>query len=231
MDSILEVQLNEEILTSKGGCFVKVGNKVRVIKGADEYIDCTGKVDWVGDDQCVVIFDDNKPVKQNLLNCDQIEVIKNNELDETTLMEVEEDPIEGDGKVPIGDDNISVEVDGEVVTDPPVENAEEAQEDALDGYGPKLAITDMLLRAVNDENEAIQGYNDLIAACVEEGFEDISNVIKHIAEEENIHVGMLQHAMATISEQAKTIKDGEEEAAQIINGENDLTVDDTAIEA
>ena len=46
-------------------------------------------------------------------------------------------------------------------------------------------------------------------------FEDI----KHINEEENIHVGMLQHAMSTISEQAKDINKGVEEAEQIINGE------------
>ena len=141
-----------------------------------------------------------------------------------------EDPIEDDGQVPVEDDNITVEVDGEVVTDP-IPDEEDANKDALDGYGPKLAITDLLLQAVNDENETIQFYNNLIASCIEEGYQDIANVVKHINEEENIHVGMLQHAMSTISEQAKTIKDGEEEAAQIISGEEDLTAEDTAIEA
>ena len=55
------------------------------------------------------------------------------------------DPIEGDGQVPVEDDNITVEVDGEVVTDPTPEEVDNSDKDALDGYGPKLAITDMLL--------------------------------------------------------------------------------------
>lgn len=121
-------------------------------------------------------------------------------LKEKLLNEAIEDPVEGDGQVPTPDgDNISVEVDGEVVTDPETPETKDG-EDALDGYGPKLAITDMLLQAVNDENTTIQYYNNLIAACIDEGYEDIANVIKHINEEENIHVGMLQHAMTTISE-------------------------------
>ena len=119
LDSILEVSLNEEILKSRNGCPIKVGYKVKVISGPDDYKDCTGKVDWVGDDQCVVIFDDGKPVKQNLLDCSQLEVIKTNGLDETTLME---DEPNGDGVVELDNgESISVEVDGETVTDPPVE--------------------------------------------------------------------------------------------------------------
>jgi rubrerythrin len=39
-----------------------------------------------------------------------------------------------------------------------------------------------------------------MATAAEEGFEDIVQVIKHINEEENIHVGMLQDVMTTISE-------------------------------
>ena len=117
LNSILEVSLNEEILKSRSGSPIKVGCKVKVISGPDDYKDCTGKVDWVGDSQCVVIFDDGKPVKQNLLDCNQLEVIKTNELDETTLME---DEPNGDGAVTLDNgEEISVEVDGQVVTDPP----------------------------------------------------------------------------------------------------------------
>lgn len=137
------------------------------------------------------------------------------------LKEAEEDPIKGDGKVPVQEDDITVEVDGEVVTDSVIEE-EPTMETSIDEYGPKLAITDMLLQAINDENTTIQYYNNLIAACNQEGFIDIANVIKHINEEENIHVGMLQHAMTTISEQAKTIETGVEEAEQIINDKDDL---------
>ena len=216
LNSILEISLNEEILKSRNGSPIKVGCKVKVVKGPEEYINCEGKVDWVGDDQCVVIFDGGKPVKQNLLDCNQLEVIKGNELDETTLME---DEPNGDGQVQLADgENISVEVDGEIVTDPPQLSDEKDNTDSVEEFGPKLGITDMLLQAVNDENTTIQYYNNLVATCISEGFEDIANVIKHINEEENIHVGMLQHAISTISEQAKTIEDGATEAAEIMSG-------------
>lgn len=215
LNSILETSLNEEILKSRNGSPIKVGCKVKVVKGPEEYINCEGKVDWVGDDQCVVIFDGGKPVKQNLLDCNQLEVVKGNELDETASL-IEDEP-NGDGQVQLADgENISVEVDGEIVTDPPIE--EPNTDVSIDEYGPKLGITDMILQAINDENTTIQYYNNMVAACNAEGFTDIANVIKHINEEENIHVGMLQHAMSTISEQAKTIEDGATEAAEIMSG-------------
>ena len=214
-----------QLLKEAEGDSIKVGCKVKVVAGPDIYKNCTGKVDWVGDDQCVVIFDDGKPVKQNLFDCNQLEVIKANDLHEATL--IEEDS-SGDGVVTLDDGKeISVEVDGQLVTDPAVDNDDEEEEPTsdtpVDEYGPKLAITDMLLQAVNDENETIQYYNNLIAACNQEGFTDIANIIKHINEEENIHVGMLQYAMSTISEQAKDIDKGVEEAEKIIaSGDTDI---------
>lgn len=153
-----------------------------------------------------VLNDDAKDILNSIISSDGI-------LKEA----IEEDSIEGDGKVPVQEDDITVEVDGQVVTDPVVEE-EPTVDTPIDNYGPKLAITDMLLQAINDENTTIQYYNNLIAACNQEGFTDIANVIKHINEEENIHVGMLQYAMSTISEQAKTIENGEVEAEEIMDG-------------
>lgn len=114
-------------------------------------------------------------------------------------------------------ENVEVEVTTDEGTSK--ETIEIPQEDTIDNFGPTLGITDLLLQAINDENETIQFYNNLIASCNAEGFDDIANIVKHINEEENIHVGMLQHAMTTISEQAKDIDKGVEEAEQIIAGE------------
>lgn len=218
-----------QFLKEAEGDPIKVGCKVKVIAGPDIYKNCTGKVDWVGDNQCVVIFDDGKPVKQNLFDCSQLEIIKANELCEATS--IEEDS-SGDGVVTLDDGKeISVEVDGQLVTDPAVDDDEEEEptsDTPVDEYGPKLAITDMLLQAVNDENTTIQYYNNLIAACNQEGFTNIVNVIKHINEEENIHVGMLQYAISTISEQAKDIDKGTEEAEEIMSG--NLEADHESIE-
>lgn len=63
LNSILETSLNEEILKTRNGCPIKVGNRVIVINGPEAYVNCEGVVDWIGNDQCVVIFDDAKPVK------------------------------------------------------------------------------------------------------------------------------------------------------------------------
>lgn len=136
-----------------------------------------------------------------------------------------EDEPNGDGQVQLADgENISVEVDGEIVTDPPIE--EPNTDTPIEEFGPKLAITDMILQAINDENTTIQYYNNMVAACNAEGFEDIANVIKHINEEEHIHVGMLQHAMTTLSEQAKEITTGETEAEEIMAGDLDAEHED-----
>ena len=153
------------------------------------------------------------------------------------LREAEEDSVKNDGQVPVEDDNITVEVDGKIVTDTPVEeepieaSSEESTETSVDNFGPKLGIVDMLLQAVNDENSTIQFYNNLIAVCNEEGFEDIANIIKHINEEENIHVGMLQHAMTTISDQAKDINKGVEEAEAILAGDLEVKHEDSEEES
>lgn len=66
-----------------------------------------------------------------------------------------EDEPNGDGQVQLADgENISVEVDGEIVTDPPIE--EPTIDTPIEEFGPKLAIADMLLQAINDENTTIQ---------------------------------------------------------------------------
>ena len=228
LNSILEVQLNEEILKSRNGCSIRIGSKVKIIKGPEEYINCTGKVDWVGDDQAIIIFDDSKPVKQNLLDCSQLEVIKSNELDE-------DDQQDGDGKFTLDDGNeVSVEVDGQVVTDPPIELTDSSTQEASDSetFGPELGMTEMLLQAVNDENSTIQFYNSLIATATDEGFNEVVEIVKHINEEENIHVGMLQHVMSLISEQATAIESGKEEAENILsNNEEEAPVEEAEVVA
>ena len=82
-----------------------------------------------------------------------------------------------------------------------------------------LGIADMLMNAINDEYETIASYNMIIANLNEAGYPDLAAVISHINEEEQIHVGMIQHALEKISEQAKKVEEGRVEAEQIISGE------------
>lgn len=68
---------------------------------------------------------------------------------------------------------------------------------------------------IQDEWQAIQGYNDAIATLASEDIsEDIIAVFKDIVDEENIHVGQLQKALETVSPNAESISKGEKEGEE-----------------
>lgn len=134
------------------------------------------------------------------------------------------------------EDDIKVEVDGEVITDtsndveePVVDVGSEETEPSVE-----LGLVEMLMQAVKDEYSTISFYNGLTANLNECGKKDIAAVISHINEEENIHVGQLQYCIEKLSQQSTVIESGKEEAEKIIDKfeeEKDLEITDTAIEA
>ena len=218
----VETELKEEVLKNVNTTKTfAIGDKVRILNGKMQgklatinYCNAGKCVVKLGDDQlffdvCDLDYASEKPLDETL---DVTEAILNEE------------------------DDIQVSVDGEVIADTSTEEVESGEvalepaleETTVDEFGPKLGIADALLQAINDENTTIQRYNNLVAACNDEGFPEIANVIKHINEEENIHVGMLQYAMQTISEQAKTIADGAKEAEEIMNGNLEADHEDLA---
>lgn len=68
---------------------------------------------------------------------------------------------------------------------------------------------------IQDEWQAIQGYNDAIATLSTTDIDtDIINVFKDIANEENIHIGQLQKALEMVSPNVSSISDGEQEGAK-----------------
>lgn len=68
---------------------------------------------------------------------------------------------------------------------------------------------------IQDEWQAIQGYNDAIATLSTADVDtDIINVFKDIANEENIHIGQLQKALEMVSPNVSSISDGEQEGAK-----------------
>lgn len=68
---------------------------------------------------------------------------------------------------------------------------------------------------IQDEWQAIQGYNDAIATLSTTDIDtDIINVFKDIANEENIHVGQLQKALEMVSPNVSSIGEGEQEGAE-----------------
>lgn len=76
--------------------------------------------------------------------------------------------------------------------------------------GADSGLSELLIDLINDEWEAIQGYNTF-KANVGEHTEFIP-LIDDIAAEENNHVGMLQKMLATLSPNVNNIAEGEAEA-------------------
>ena len=98
-------------------------------------------------------------------------------------------------------------------------NSQEIIPDAVKP-GPDSGIAFELNKLIQDEWEAIQGYNDAIVTAETEGMTDIVNVLKDIVNEENIHVGQLQTCLAKVSPNAQSIDDGQIEAQQQLDNIN-----------
>jgi hypothetical protein len=83
--------------------------------------------------------------------------------------------------------------------------------------GSDTGVASELIALINDEWEAIQGYNNAIAtlrAVITENpvYEDAIKVLEEIASEENTHVGQLQEVLKRISPNAEEINKGTVEA-------------------
>lgn len=89
--------------------------------------------------------------------------------------------------------------------------------------GLESGIADSLIKLINDEWEAIQGYNnfrDMILTMQKNGDGDYTNmlsVIDEVSHEENLHVGQLQELLKLISPNTSSIDKGEQEAKEQIN--------------
>ena len=91
--------------------------------------------------------------------------------------------------------------------------------------GPEAGIASLINKLIVDEWEAIQGYNDAIVAAETEGYSDIANVLRDIANEENLHVGQLEQVMQQLSPNAESINQGEVEAEGQLNTTTETSED------
>lgn len=83
----------------------------------------------------------------------------------------------------------------------------------------KAGVTTMFHNLIEDELQAIDGYNSAIVTLkgLKDDYTDIINILTDIAGEENIHVGQLQRALELVNPQAELIASGVEEAEEEIN--------------
>lgn len=96
---------------------------------------------------------------------------------------------------------------------------EHSTEDVLPGpaSGSDTGVANELIMLINDEWEAIQGYNGAIAnlrAMIDQNpfYANAISVLEEISAEENRHVGQLQEILKNISPNAQDIDKGHEEA-------------------
>ena len=80
--------------------------------------------------------------------------------------------------------------------------------------GAEAGMSAILNSLIRDEWEAIDGYNSAIIAAKDSGLDDIAQVLTHIQNEENKHVGELQECLKQITNSAEQIGVGEDEASQ-----------------
>ena len=83
--------------------------------------------------------------------------------------------------------------------------------------GSDTGVAGELIALINDEWEAIQGYNNAIAtlrSVIEDNpvYQDAIKVLEEISAEENAHVGQLQEVLKHISPNAGEIQKGTQEA-------------------
>ena len=135
---------------------------------------------------------------------DDVKETPENDLDLNSMMEYDDD---------FSADNIV-----------PEEHLEDAPSGPKDGVD--TGVTDLVISAINDEFEAIQFYNSLIATMranvtSNPQYDAFIKVVEEINNEENRHVGQLQQILKELSPNAESIADGEAEGkAQIVNSES-----------
>ena len=117
---------------------------------------------------------------------------------------------------------IFVPEDAKVIKfDKPIKEDLESEKEELDAIPDTPTTPDefgaagLINALIQDEWQAIQGYNDAIATLSTTDIDtDIINVFKDIANEENIHIGQLQKALEMVSPNVSSIGEGEQEGAE-----------------
>lgn len=113
----------------------------------------------------------------------------------------------------------------------PNDNTEVALDiDAPPEQGAATGIANELNALIIDEWEAITGYNSALATVKDEpGHEDIVKILTDILAEENVHVGQLQAALATVAPNAESITVGTTEGKEQIEDTGSISIEDSFV--
>lgn len=93
---------------------------------------------------------------------------------------------------------------------------------------PTAGLETVLNDLINDENEAINGYNSAIVNFEVEGRGDLTQVFRDIIKDEQNHIGNLQKVLNEINpDTLKNIQDGQEEAEETLQLDSNLETEET----
>lgn len=82
--------------------------------------------------------------------------------------------------------------------------------------GKDSAMAEIINKLIIDEWEAISGYNSASVTAQQMGLEDAALLLSDLSKEETEHVGELQQLLKSFDKNTTSIKDGEEEARDIL---------------
>ena len=113
-------------------------------------------------------------------------------------------------------------------------NTESYSEDLNENPGdeekidPTAGLETILNDLINDENEAINGYNSAIVNFEVEGRGDLTQVFRDIIKDEQNHIGNLQKVLNEINpDTLKNIQDGQKEAEETLQSDSTLETEET----
>lgn len=93
---------------------------------------------------------------------------------------------------------------------------------------PTAGLETVLNDLINDENEAINGYNSAIVNFEVEGRGDLTEVFRDIIKDEQNHIGNLQKVLNEINpDTLKNIQDGQEEAEETLQSDSNSETEET----
>lgn len=83
-------------------------------------------------------------------------------------------------------------------------------------FGVETGLADIIISSINKKWDNIRDFNSIIVTLKDTGYDEYVPIIEEILEEENNHIGKLQHIVELLNPVTSNINDGKQEAEEII---------------
>lgn len=82
--------------------------------------------------------------------------------------------------------------------------------------GTEAGLSDIIISSINKKWDSVRDLSSILMMFKDTGYEEYTPIIEEILEEENNHIGKLQHIVELLSPVTTNIDDGKQEAEEII---------------